>query len=630
MRSQVEPGHLGRVRWTAGLFLLVFLGLAGRLVYIQAFNNEKYSRMAEDKMRRTFQEDPARGEIRDRNNRILAASRPIRNICADPSRIGPYALLVAQRIAPILDWDPADLAARLQPGIAFTNDHGQPVPKQYVRLQRKLLQDEWTRLTNAMQTLVFPVDPETLPKGERAFYDSLRARAIFAEMEQERHYPNGSLAAHIIGFTRVVEINFNQVHVRDLQGVYGVESMFQEQLAGIRGWRRTRVDGRYKEVVAHREQRVQARPGLNVVLTLDLLLQNLVEQELTEAMREFNPYSASALVIQPQTGRVLAMACLPSFDPNDPGRSEIDHLRNRIIADQVEPGSTFKIVVISAALNEGMYHLDSPIDCENGMWYYRNRPLRDTHSYDILKVREVLSKSSNIGSAKIGLAMGGDRFHRYVRSYGFGEVTGLGLPGEVSGTVHPVERWDGLTLSRMPIGQSVAVTHLQMAMAMAAIANGGVLMRPQLVERIESMEGDVYAQFPPQPIRQVVSERAARLTAEALKEAVTLGTGRNAALEHFYVAGKTGTAQISLEGRYLSKGNLHSFMGFLPADRPEVVITVMLDRPTKGGYASTTAVPTFRNIAEKIARQLGLTPDRHEEQSARPSAGVRIARKETR
>jgi cell division protein FtsI/penicillin-binding protein 2 len=349
------------------------------------------------------------------------------------------------------------------------------------------------------------------------------------------------------------------------------------------------------------------------VLTIDAGIQHIVETELAEAMKKHTPISASAIVIRPKTGEILAMATLPTFDPNNPGGVPEAYRKNRIITDISEPGSTFKIVVVSGALNENLVNLQDRFDCEHGQFYYAGKLLRDHHGYGMLSVEEIITFSSNIGAAKIGFRLGEQGVYDYVKGFGFGERTGIPLTGEVRGIVHPVKNWNKLSISRIPMGHEIASTPLQMVMAMSTIANGGKLMRPMLVDRLEDQHGHAVVKYQPQMVRQTVSPAAAREMVTALKTVVSdKGTAAKAALEYYIVAGKTGTAQKSgpngvgyMPGQYFS-----SFIGFFPADNPELCISVVLDDPNNGYYGGTTAAPFFHNIAERSASYLNLRPEK--------------------
>src|SRR5688572_8283265 len=345
-----------------------------------------------------------------------------------------------------------------------------------------------------------------------------------------------------------------------------------------------------------------------------MVVQSILENTLLEAVRKHNPKSASAMVVRPATGEILGLAVWPDFDPFAPGEAKPDHMRNRVVADTYEPGSVFKIVTIAAALNENLVHLSDLIDCENGLWYYAGKPLKDHGHYGVIPVEMVVGKSSNIGTAKIGLMLGEQRLYNYLKAFGFGSRTEVPLDGEVVGIVRPLKQWDRLKVTRVPIGQGIAVTHMQMMMAMCAVANKGRLMRPMLVSRLEDQTGQVFAQYHPQMVRQVVSERGAQLTVTALKNVVsTNGTAIRARLEHYNVAGKTGTAEKPLNGAYTDE-YVSSFFGFFPADKPEVCISVVLDEPQKdtGYYGGTTAAPIFKAIAEQTAKYLKIRPDRED------------------
>jgi len=369
---------------------------------------------------------------------------------------------------------------------------------------------------------------------------------------------------------------------------------------------------------------VEPRDGLNVVLTIDSVVQHIVESALAEAMDKHSPLSVSGIVVRPRTGEILALATLPNFDPNNPGAASVCARRNRVIADVAEPGSTFKIVVVSGALNEGVVGLSDTFDCEHAYFHFAGRVLHDHESYGVLSVENIITKSSNIGAAKIGIQMGDSRLYDYIRNYGFGARTGLPLQGEVSGIVHPVKKWSKVSIAQIPMGQGIAVTGLQMMMAMCAIANKGVLMQPMLADRLEDRDpkgvtnkvvtNKVVVKYPPQRVRQVISESAAQQMVKALKTVTgPEGTAPKAALAHYTVAGKTGTAQKSggaagyLPGKYFA-----SFIGFFPADNPEVCISVMMDEPKQGYYGGQIAAPVFKSIAERVANYLNIRPEEGE------------------
>jgi cell division protein FtsI/penicillin-binding protein 2 len=333
-------------------------------------------------------------------------------------------------------------------------------------------------------------------------------------------------------------------------------------------------------------------------------------------MSKHLPISITGIVIRPRTGEVLAMATLPNFDPARPGDFSADAHRNRIITDIAEPGSTFKIVVISGGLDDGLVRLSDVFDCEHGRFWFGGKLLHDHVSYGPLTVQQIIGKSSNIGAAKVGIKMGSERLCKHISDFGLGTKTDITLPGEVRGIVHPAKELEKIKveLAQVPMGQGIALTRLQMMMAMCAIANRGVLMQPMLVDRLEDREHNVVARYAPQRVRRVISESTASLMVQALKTVVSNeGTAPKAALEHYTVAGKTGTAQKTVLGvrGYASGKYFASFMGFFPADNPEICISVTMDEPqmSRGYYGGQVAAPVFKQIAERTAKYLAIPPE---------------------
>jgi cell division protein FtsI/penicillin-binding protein 2 len=608
----IQPSHLRRLVLLAAILVIVFGALGGRLVWIQVVRHDHYREIAERNTQRVFFTEPRRGDILDARQNPLATSVPVKRLFANPRLIGPYSTQVAHVLAPLLQWDEAQLAQRLRPAVR-TNASGVLVTNSYVNLKRKLTLEQWLQVTQNLARLSFDSGGQKLTREQRSFLRNLRLHSVYAADDQQRIYPSGALAAHVLGFVQEEEREFNDKSVIEIAGKDGIEAWLNEPMAGVRGWRVTQTDRRRQEVVGFREQNVEPRPGFNVVLTLDLVIQAMVERELTEVMKKHTPVSASAIVMRPRTGEILALAALPNYDPNRPGDAPADSRRNRVISDIMEPGSTFKIVVVSGALDDGLVSLQDTFDCEQGSFHFMGRTLRDHERYGVLTVERIITKSSNIGSAKIGIRMGAQKLYDRMRGFGFGARTGVTLPGEVAGIVHPFQRWDGLAISRIPMGHAVSVTPLQMMMAMCAIANEGRLMKPMLVQRLQESGGRVFAEYPPQMVRQAISPAAAREMVKALKTVTTKdGTGFKAALEQYLVAGKTGTAEKPGLGGYLPGKYVASFIGFFPADEPEVCIGVFLDEPQNGYYGGQTAAPCFKNMAEQIAKYLSIRPDREE------------------
>jgi cell division protein FtsI/penicillin-binding protein 2 len=591
-------------RLTALMILLVagFVGLGYRLVDLQWVQAGELRKQAIENTRRTLPREPHRGDIRDRRGHVLATSLLVRTVCADTSLLGPHYLEMAKVLAPLLGTNEAVLAQKLKPRVVRTNEVGELVYDQYVPLKPKVRVEEWDTIQAGLLRATFGMNTNGWARRDprRVLLRNLRSKAIFTEVveDQLRQYPNAGLAAHVLGYLGA-----------DGNGMDGVEFVMNAQLRGVRGWRQYERDRRGREVVEFRERDIEPRPGQNVFLTLDIGVQHIVESELAAAFEKHRPESVSAVVVQPRTGAVLALATLPGFDPNHPGEAPTALRRNRMIADVWEPGSTFKIVVVAGALNEGLVTLADRFDCEQGRFVFAGKVLRDHERYGVLSVEQVIAKSSNIGAAKVGIQLGPDRLYDYIRRFGFGERSGVPLPGEVVGIVHPVARWSKLSISRIPMGQGIATTPLQMVMAMSAIANGGRLMRPMMIDRVEDETGRV-VRYEPQVVRQAIHAPAAAAMVQALKAVVaTNGTALSARLDYFTVAGKTGTAQKPGPGGYQEGKYFSSFIGFFPADRPELCISVVFDDPKHGYYGGVVAGPVFKSIAERAANYLNIRPD---------------------
>jgi len=592
---------------------LVFGALAARLVELQFWRHAELRAKAEQNTRREILREPRRGDILDARGNLLATSVFVKTVCADPMLVGRFPAEVARTLAPLLQLQEAELYQRLLPRLR-QNSQGETVTNRYVVLKRKVPPETWEQIRAAMQRLGAAPDGRKLTRAEELELRNLRA-SVFTDPldDQQRVYPNQTLAAHVLGFVGTEERELDGFSMPQTRGIEGIEAALDSKLTGVPGWRVTEKDRRGREQLPLRDQDVEPRDGFNVVLTLDAVVQHIVEEALAQAMERHSPVSASALVVRPRTGEILAMATLPTFDPNRPGAFPPEARRNRVVTDIMEPGSTFKIVVVSAALNDRLVSLSDTFDCEHGHFAFAGRVLHDHESYGVLTVQNIITKSSNIGAAKIGIRLGANRLYDYMRAFGFGAKTGIPLLSEVPGIVPEPSRWYKVSLAQIPMGHGIAVTRLQMAMAMAALANRGVLMRPMLVARLEDRAGNVVARYAPQPVRQVVSETAARLTVEALKTVVSPeGTAPKAALEHYTVAGKTGTAQKAGPGGYLPGKYIASFIGFFPADEPEVCISVVLDEPKQGYYGGQVAAPIFKQIAERVANYLNIRPDRPE------------------
>ena len=543
-----------------------------RLIDLQIVQHEKFTTLAAEKHNHKQIIYARRGIIRDSHNEPLAENIPVKTVVADASHIrDPVA--VAAAIADQLEMDPRDIASKL-------SQSGKG--SKHIVLKAEIPEETAEKIKESLRVA--------------------NLRGIYFDQDFVRVYPNGQMLSQVIGFVD-----------HDHNGTMGIERTMQDFLQGTDGFRYIETDRTGKELVPYRGQERAARDGCDVKLTIDLSLQNILEAELDAACAEFKPKDASAIMMRPQTGEILAMASRPTFDPNKPGEAAPDQEKNRSIVDMVEPGSTFKIVTTSAVLEEKLVTPDTTVFCENGHFQYAGRVLRDAHPMGVLTVHQVLMKSSNIGVAKLALQLGETKLYEYIRRYGFGERTGIALSGEISGLVNPPHRWSKLDITRIPMGQSVAVTPLQMVTAMSSIANGGKLMKPMIVSEIRDQTGRLVASFTPEMVRDVISAETAVKIVSALKDVVSKqGTAQRAEVPGFRVAGKTGTAQkVDPRGGYMVGRYVTSFVGFMPADDPKFALLVLLDDPTMkegAAFGGTVAGPVFARIAEKAARYLDLRP----------------------
>lgn len=565
-------------------FTALFSAFSFRLVYLQMIKHDEYAGLAAEKhvyKQTIFAE---RGAIFDANNEVLAHNIPGETIVADATHINNIDTLVPL-LAAALELPPQQLEEKLRGD------------RRYIVLKRQV--------------------PEAVSVALRQKLRAQNLRGIYFERDSTRVYPNGSMLCHVIGFTDF-----------DHKGIQGVEASMEDYLHGQDGYRYIEHNRAGQELVLYRGQERASRNGYQVHLTVDLNLQNIVENEIDAAMREYTPQKATIILMRPQTGEILAMANRPNFDINERAEAKPEQMKNRAIIDMMEPGSTFKIVTAAAALNEHKVRPETSIFCENGLWNFGGRPLHDHKAYGELSVQDILVKSSNIGAAKLALSVGEQKFYEYIRRFGFGERTGIELPGEIAGVIRPPQSWSKISITRIPMGHEVGVTPLQMTVAMATIANGGKLITPRIVKSVTSEDGKTVSTFSPTVLRQVISPETARQIGNALRGVVSdRGTAAAAAVPGFTISGKTGTAQkVDPKGGYEQGKYVVSFSGYLPSEHPEFVGLVVLDdahtKTPELNYGGLVAGPIFAHIAEKAARYLDLEP--HEE-AGKPVAAGRVA-----
>jgi cell division protein FtsI (penicillin-binding protein 3) len=539
------------------------VGISVRLFQLQVLGRRSFERQAARQSERTINLDPRRGPILDREGRPLAVSVDAESIYAVPQDVGD-APATAHALARALGADAAgrrELLAQLQKSRAF------------VWIKRK-------------------VDPGTA----RAVRE-LGLPGIGFLTENRRYYPKRELASHLIGYVGL-----------DNTGMSGIEYAFDSEMRG-RGFKAVvRTDAR-RSPLEHIEK--PSTEGRSVVLTIDESVQHAAEVELERAVAETGSAAGTVIVLEPRTGEILALANRPTFNPNRFSAYSSARWRNRAVVDSFEPGSVFKIFTAAAALQEKLVDPDEVIDCGGGAIEIAGTRINDHAIFQSLRFREVISRSSDVGVIRVAQRVGRENFNRYVREFGFGQATGVDLPGEASGILRPPARWSALSLASMSFGQEIGVTALQVATAVAAVANGGYVMKPMIVRQIEEKDGKLAKSFKPVALRRVLEPETIDTLNELLKGVVKDGTGRHAAIPGYSVAGKTGTAQkVDPSGRYSMVDHVASFVGYVPASRPALVILASLDSP-KGekNEGGDVAAPLFARVAERALRRLAVPPD---------------------
>jgi cell division protein FtsI (penicillin-binding protein 3)/stage V sporulation protein D (sporulation-specific penicillin-binding protein) len=562
-----------------------FCVLIGRLFYLHVWEQEALLEHVESNRKMVQIVEARRGNVVDNRGNLLATTHTTIDLGVDPQSVRETDREKFTELANLIDQPLEKVIRAIETKTRKGSDHAQAV---------SLI--KWAYLAKGL-------DEDTYDKVRE-----LGIKGVYGNRKYSRTYPGGKLAAHVLGY-----VNYEETPVT------GVERFFDYYLRGQDGWRETERDGRRRELAQFRAREVAPADGLNVALSVDLMVQHIVEQEVARLAAEYNPESVSVIVSEPSTGAVMAMANYPTYDPNEfynTKKYPIDSQRNRALTDLIEPGSTFKIVPAAAALNEGIVEPEDIFQTGVERVSYKGRSLKlpsDHHTYDSLSMHDIVVKSSNRGAAHLGLILGENRLHDYAEAFGFGEKTGFDLGGEVSGTLHSVKNWDGLTITRLPMGHAVSATPMQIHGAMSVIANKGVLMEPLIAERVFDAAGNDIVHFSPKAKRRVVSTEVAQTVADMLVDVVGKdGTARKAAIDNYSVAGKTGTTQKIVNGKYSRQHHVASFSGFFPANKPALVITVVVDEPQlKGvGYGGSVSAPAFRNIAEACIAYLGIRPSR--------------------
>ena len=534
-------------------FIIALIVLLARLGFIQIFKSSSYLSIAQNQSRVIVEMQPVRGRILDAKSKELALDVRLESLYA-VAREMKNKDAAADALSRILGIERGEIFNRL------SRD------KLFVWIARK----------------ISPAKVEAIKK--------LKIEGLGFVKESQRVYPKGETACHLVGFTGI-----------DNDGLEGIELQYNSFLKGVPGWRLAQKDAKQRELVAKEVEMTPPVDGYNIHLTVDEVIQSLSERILAETCKKYNAKGGSVIVMEPKTGNVLAMAMYPLYDLNNSKKSNPEIRRNRAITDIFEPGSVFKSITLSAIVENKAFDLDEKFNCENGAWAVAGKVLHDHHGSGVIPFREVIERSSNIGTVKGAMRLGGDKLYKTIKAFGFGQKTGIALAGEVSGIVPNPRNWSRSSIINIPIGQGVAVTPIQLASSMAAIANNGLLMKPRIIDYIDDQDGKVIETFPVESVRQVISRESAIEVRSVLEGVVAHGTGKKAKVPGFRAAGKTGTAQKILpNGQYSHDQFFASFVGLVPYDEPKVVIGVSLDEPHPIIYGGETAAPAFSRIAGEI------------------------------
>ena len=554
--------HKTRLNLVFSLFIFLLSLLLIRVIYLQVARAYNLTLLAKKQHTAVIELRPSRGTIYDRNMRPLAVSLTLESVFANAREIGDKRA-ASRELSPVLGLSEQFIYGRIN------RDKG------FIWIKRKLS----------------PVEAGKVKALDIKGIDFLR--------ESKRAYPNNSLASQIVGYAGT-----------DNRGLEGLELKYDGYLKGTPGYRATFRDARRREIASFEYEYSPAVDGLDLVLTIDDIIQHIAERELDWAVQKFHPIGACIIVMDPKTGDILAMSSRPTYDLNSFQRTNAENRRNRAVTDMYEPGSMFKIVTASAALEENKVGLNDRFFCENGAWSHGGgRILHDHTPQGWLTFKEVIEKSSNIGTVKVAIKLGGNNLYTYIKKFGFGDMTNIDLPGEVPGFIRPPSQWSGTSIYAIPMGQEVSVSALQMACAMSVIANGGKLVKPRVIQAVQDKHGETIKEFQPEEIRDVISEKTAATMRDILSGVVTDGTGQLAKVEGYDVGGKTGTSQKIENGTYSHSKFIGSFVGFAPVKDPKIVVVVMLDQPHPQYYGGVVAAPVFSRVVRDSLRYLEIKPE---------------------
>lgn len=559
--KRINEKHLVRLTLVYLVILSAFALFLSKAFYLQIIKGRKYAELARKQYSREITLLPARGLILDRDGRVLAQSVLVDSFYADPLQIknkNRTAIIIGRT----LDMDPDDVLKKLT------------MDKQFVWIKRL-------------------VNPDTAQKLLQ-----YHLRGIYALKEYRRFYPNRDLASSVLGFVGI-----------DSKGLAGLELAFDQYLRSTPFSAVIDVDGRNSPIYTENITKDISLTGDSIITTIDLNIQFVLQEALKKAVSEQEAKSGIGIIMDPETGDILAMANIPDFNPNIYMDYPMAFYKNPAVENTYEPGSIFKPFVISSALNAGVISSEQKIFCEDGHYKVYNIVIKDAEGdFNMLSVGDIIKYSSNIGAAKIGEKLGSTSLYDYLRRFGFGKQTGIQLPGESPGILNPVDKWSGVSIDTIPFGQGVSATPIQLVTAMSAIANHGFLLMPQIIKGIRKPNGEIEMIHPVIKRRVISGHVADEITNMLIGVVNDGGTGVNAQMKGYVVAGKTGTAQIPdpKTGTYYKDKFISSFLGFVPANDPKIVMLIMLIEPKKNPYGGSSAAPVFKEVAERILPYLGI------------------------
>ena len=551
-----------RLRWLIvwGVAAIWMGAVLARLGYLQLFCYSDYFAKAQHQQQRTFEISPMRGDIYDRKGRQLATSIAMDSVFADPAEVKEPDM-VARLLSRVLGVPAEDLEAKIR-------DSSKPV-----RLAKKL-------------------SPEIVER-----IDEMNLKGVFFQKENRRVYPQHEFLSHVLGWVDV-----------DEKGMGGIEQELDKLIRGRPGRVMVMADGKRQ---FYDRNEASADPGASVVLTIDQSIQFIAEKELAIAMAETHSKSGTVVVQDPSNGALLAVANWPTFDPNDPGKFPVEKRQDLAIAAAYEPGSTFKTITMTSAIENHVTNPDVMVDCQMGSILVAGRLIHDWHPFGVLSVRDVLAHSSDVGTIKVALNLGAPRFYETMRKFGIGQPTGIELPGENHGKLRTLDNWTASSIGSVAIGQEVSVTPVQIISAISAIANGGTLYRSHVVQEIRgSGSADLPLPKRPEPT-EVTDAKTAATVREMMENVILKGTGTPARLNGYTAAGKSGTAQKidTNTGRYSPNQYVASFVGFAPVNEPAITILVVLDSPEGAHHGGEVGGPVFKRVAEQVLAYLDVPHD---------------------